>query len=609
MSLGNNSIHQRGEIPEITKLPNDRIRVVRRFQKFTREDIDNVNLGSLMGDFGDLDTTGEQVTNQGYTNCRLISVEVDNRFNALGNADNAVLVKTYETITDTFVQIEEDEIDSELNGLRRVTRESIATVDTDYDGDVGVTTIQHRVNDEAQITLYLASFDIEDTEAYRKVTEVYIQAGELARDERPIGEGVLQTTIETLVEEPTIADGNYVISKDITNFDGIRTFSTSFISKKDGTTLTESDGGEKLAISYQQLVPFIFPGVIDLKNIRGHVFPATRAPVESTVKADVQVFYQRDNEIVEGDFTKTVDSVQSLGLWNPDEWATKEATIDSYWDSSNQRVEPAYFNVDSLRGYRTGNKFTISGDLNTAFSTNKFNYEDIDDVQKNINVLKLEETVDKREGKSIFRGSFKYIVDFTKSVNSGGGGVVVIRSDYLNAIGFFTYEMSWNGTQWELIIKSHKITDQQPTDVASNGDFVYSVKESSSGYQDAYTNKSSIIDTDAVVFTSTNGANEPNDANFPSSLSISDLENKELIAGSSIANAVVNSNSVDGRASWIEGRRCPLNASASIEIQGGPPDPLGKRYTLDVEIKKAFTDDDGVDVYQKKIVSAVCTPV
>ena len=81
MSLGNTSLHQQGDIPEITKLPNDRIRVVRRFQKFTREDVDNSNLGSLMGDFGALDTTGEQISGQGYTDCRLISVEVDTRFN------------------------------------------------------------------------------------------------------------------------------------------------------------------------------------------------------------------------------------------------------------------------------------------------------------------------------------------------------------------------------------------------------------------------------------------------------------------------------------------------------------------------------------------------
>ena len=104
MSLGNGNIHQKGEIPEIVKLPNNRIRVIRRFQKFTREDVDNANLGSLMGDFGAEDTTGEQISGQGYTNCRLIEVEVDSRFNALSNAENPILVKTYETLTETFVE-------------------------------------------------------------------------------------------------------------------------------------------------------------------------------------------------------------------------------------------------------------------------------------------------------------------------------------------------------------------------------------------------------------------------------------------------------------------------------------------------------------------------
>ena len=123
MSIGNANIHQVSEIPEITKLPNGRLRVVRRFNKFTREDVDNANLGSLMGDFGDLDTSGQQVVNQGYTNLRLISVEVDNRFNAVTNNSNPVLVKTYETLTTVFVQItDEDKIEELENGTRRLTR-------------------------------------------------------------------------------------------------------------------------------------------------------------------------------------------------------------------------------------------------------------------------------------------------------------------------------------------------------------------------------------------------------------------------------------------------------------------------------------------------------
>jgi hypothetical protein len=124
MSLGNTSIHQQGEIPEITKLPNGRIRVVRRFVKFTREDVDNVNLGSLLGDFGDLDATGEQIVNQGYTDCRLISVEVEKATTRSAGSDssNSVLVQTYETLTSAFVEITDPSVSYTENGLKQITK-------------------------------------------------------------------------------------------------------------------------------------------------------------------------------------------------------------------------------------------------------------------------------------------------------------------------------------------------------------------------------------------------------------------------------------------------------------------------------------------------------
>jgi hypothetical protein len=177
MSLGNTSLHQRGEIPEITKLENGRLRVVRRFFKFTREDVDNANYGESFGDFGDLDTTGEQVANQGYADCRLIKVEVDTRFNAVSNADNAVLVKTYETLTSSFVQIKDDTISYEENGLRRVTRVSIAAAGTDFQKTVGTTSISSQIDTETAVTCYLASYEVDDTDSFRKVTEVYLEAG------------------------------------------------------------------------------------------------------------------------------------------------------------------------------------------------------------------------------------------------------------------------------------------------------------------------------------------------------------------------------------------------------------------------------------------------
>lgn len=183
MSIGNANIHQQGEIPEIIKLPNDRIRVIRRFQKFTREDVDNANLGSLMGDFGDLDTSNEQIPNQGYSDCRLISVEVDTRFNQQANADNAVLVKTYETLTNEFVEISSDTKEIGESNLKKITKVYRAISGTTSSNTVGTTPlnpIDPADTEAVSDGIILASSKIEDNTGIAELTEEYIESGVLS---------------------------------------------------------------------------------------------------------------------------------------------------------------------------------------------------------------------------------------------------------------------------------------------------------------------------------------------------------------------------------------------------------------------------------------------
>ena len=246
MSLGNTSLHQRGEIPEIVKLPNDRLRVIRRFTKFTREDIDNANLGSTMGDFGDLDTTGEQVANQGYADCRLISVEVDTRFNAVSNADNAVLVKTYETLTGSFVQITDDTVTFTENGLKQITRVYRAVSGTTSSNTVGTTTLG-----TGEI---LASSRIEDNNAFAELTETYIEAGTLSRTEDFVGSQD-SLVIEAIGPDPSTPAGYSLASKQESNFEGFQTNRFTFL--KDNVKLSRSEDkvGSQLAISEQWFNP------------------------------------------------------------------------------------------------------------------------------------------------------------------------------------------------------------------------------------------------------------------------------------------------------------------------------------------------------------------
>jgi hypothetical protein len=241
MSIGNTSLHQSGEIPEIVKLPNGRIRVTRRFHKFTREDIDNANLGSLMGDFGDLDTAGEQISNQGYTNCRLISVEVDPsfRFNSVSNTDSAVLVKTYETLTNSFVQITDDTVTFTENGLKQITRVYRAVSGTPSSTVVGVTALG-----TGEI---LASSKIEDNDAFAELTETYVEAGILSRTEDFVGSQD-SLVIEAIGPDPSTPSGFSLASKQESNYEGLQTNRFTFLKDNVVLSVSEDKVGSQKAI-------------------------------------------------------------------------------------------------------------------------------------------------------------------------------------------------------------------------------------------------------------------------------------------------------------------------------------------------------------------------
>jgi hypothetical protein len=247
MSIGNTSLHQRGEIPEIVKLPNGRIRVTRRFHKFTREDIDNANLGSLMGDFGDLDTAGEQISNQGYTNCRLISVEVDTRFNSGSNTDSAVLVKTYETLTDSFVQITDDIVTFTENGLKQITRVYRAVSGTISSNVVGTTALNTGET--------LASSRIEDNDAFAELTETYVEAGVLSvsTNEDSITDEVVVDALNmdaAAVRSAVAAvTANHNLKSQSTNdFEGLQSF--RYVFEVRSTTLETELGDTQIGVSF-----------------------------------------------------------------------------------------------------------------------------------------------------------------------------------------------------------------------------------------------------------------------------------------------------------------------------------------------------------------------
>ena len=136
----------------------------------------------------------------------------------------------YETLTASWVEEKDEDIDYELNGLKRVSRAFVALPGTAYTYIVGTTTIT-----SDGTTLYLASFKIEKTDAKWELSEVWVEAGVLSRSIQTKSNGkLIIETVEALVETPTANTvGAVQIGNDVSNVEGIQTKRFTF-AKGDG---------------------------------------------------------------------------------------------------------------------------------------------------------------------------------------------------------------------------------------------------------------------------------------------------------------------------------------------------------------------------------------
>lgn len=173
---------------------------------------------------------------------------------SLSGGESPVLSLVYETLSSSFVQTKDDTIDHELNGLRRVTRESIAQAGTDFQKTVGTTSITSQIDTESAVTCILSSYRVDDTDSYRKVTETYIQAGTVSRTEDFVGSQD-SLVLETIGADPSTPAGFSLASKQESNFEGYQTNRFTFL--KNDVKLSESEDkvGSELAISQQWFNP------------------------------------------------------------------------------------------------------------------------------------------------------------------------------------------------------------------------------------------------------------------------------------------------------------------------------------------------------------------
>ena len=295
-----------------------------------------------------------------YDDMRL--VEADVQF--IPSANTHYVVLAYETLTGAFVQEKDDDTDYELNGLRRVTRPLVAMAGVDYQKVVGTSTIDHQVDTEAAVTLYLASAKIVDTDASRRVLETWIEAGTLRVTENTESEGVRKVATTFLVIEGAVVGP--IIDRDTNNFEGLQTIIVTTLQDSNGNSLVE--GGENLVNQVSGFSPFSYPGVLNVDieettNTSGGDWLKVQAllidaPAQCKVKTTTFFIFQASNSIVQGDYTYT----GSDGLWSPNHWAAFSIDAEGTFD------EGLFTDSSTFRGYRTSS-FGQSGNIGSPPNT------------------------------------------------------------------------------------------------------------------------------------------------------------------------------------------------------------------------------------------------
>ena len=219
--------------PSVEQLQNGRYRLTVNCTALnTRNDWYSANKDRIFPDYGSLQSAEMSIDGlapregEAYADMRLTKVESGNR--SMRDGGDYLVVLTYETLGSSFVQVKDDNTDYELNGLRRVTRTSIAEAGTDYVETVGTSYIDHQIDSETAVRCFLASYAIDDTDSFRQVQEVYVEAGILSETLDNVGSQKAKV-IETIGTDPATPAGYLLASKQESDFEGFQTNRFTFL--------------------------------------------------------------------------------------------------------------------------------------------------------------------------------------------------------------------------------------------------------------------------------------------------------------------------------------------------------------------------------------------
>lgn len=229
----------------------------------------------LFPDFAAADGVPTTAATAGFADLHLVAKSLSPQ---RGSADG-LLTLVYETLTDTLVDEVAPQVDYELNGLKRTTRQLIALP--------GAAVAAYVVGTQTYGTApvqYLASVSIEEGEFATRIKATYLQAGVVqAQKVFDTAAGLLYVTFQSTGVKvvPTCLKGGSVLTDDmvvafqggvaasifkdrVSEIQGYRTFSVTVMMKLDGSALAVGTDNE--VADYQKYIPYQKPGTVAVSS-------------------------------------------------------------------------------------------------------------------------------------------------------------------------------------------------------------------------------------------------------------------------------------------------------------------------------------------------------
>jgi hypothetical protein len=580
----------------------------------SRDDWYSANKARIFPDFGSLESAEMSIdglaprTGEAYADMRLVAVQSSTQ------QEKYIVTLVYQTLGASFVQVKDDTVSYVENGLRRVTRKSIAKAGTDFQKTVGTTSITSQIDSETAVTCVLANYEVDDTDSYREVTEVYIEAGTLSETEDKVG-SQLSIVKETFASTPSTPSGYSIANEQESNVDGISTKRFTFLKPSILNLDTPLIGGQQrvkvlaFSLTSSEVDTLLSEVTEDHKLIDSSVsnYQGIKTSQYTFEVDDFETTSQESNGLkvlIRTELSTTNFTDGDIGI---DRYKTLTLSGEEIDNGNTIKKRTSLFSEHGLLNESRGNASNGIRNVSKTFlgTEESVNGPITSRTVQNVNGIKTITVnfVEGEDGTEITGVSPGQLVKQSTSLESFNlpGLVRLMKSEGSGGvINSINYSFELTGPIQTKVPTTNFILYQTSSSINEATDYTYNSSRALWNPGGWAKSRTSGLDIKGKPFSLSKAYRG---YRAPETFEQFDVTQGKLTLKpypyGNFAQYFFQQSTITHL--YIDGYQMSSLTPPTIALSGGPENPVGRRYVTDVSIEPSFTDVDGVQYYKKTI--------